>query len=85
MGHYHFIFFHLGYDFISKFNLRYDYVRHNYCFYRNDRYKLKDVFIITRSSAKCWKMVYTNLGDIYVFKSFKKSKYLANYMKSLIK
>ena len=84
MGHYHFIFFHLGKNFLNTFNCRYNYVTHNYIFYRTIRFHLTDCFIICRTSMKCWRVMYYNSEKLYFdYKSFKKTKHLAKYMQSI--
>ena len=56
----HWLLHKLPKDFKMSYRLYYDYKFHRYLFYRNYRYSLRDVFIIVRTSRKCWRVSYVN-------------------------
>lgn len=68
-GRVHWLLWCLGQDFKRAYKLFYNYATHNYCFYRLEKQTLLDVFIIQRTSAQCWRIMYTNTktGDFETF------------------
>ncbi len=56
----HWLLWNLPSEFKSKYQLVYDYAFHNYCFYRMNGRKLYDLFIIVRTSKRCFRVSYVN-------------------------
>ena len=48
-------------DFRLAYVLVYNYAYHRYCFYRKRRKTMYDMFIIVRTSKRCWRVSYVNL------------------------
>lgn len=88
-GRVHWLLLNLSGNFKVNHTLSYDYKSHCYTFYRNISQRNKsiiDVYIIIRTSKRCFKLMYNNLmQDIYITKSFKTSKLCACYMDKLFK
>lgn len=56
----HWLLWNLTPEFKGKYQLIYDYAKHSYTFYRMDGRKLYDIFIVVRTSKRCWKVSYCN-------------------------
>ncbi len=63
LGRVHWLLHNLPIDFKNKYRLEYDYVTHNYIFYRNYRWSILDCFIIVRTSRKCFRCMYYNRNN----------------------
>lgn len=62
-GRVHWLIWALRGEFIHVYEVSYDYLYHNYAFvrYRPHRYNsILDVFIVVRTSKKCWRVMYFN-------------------------
>lgn len=80
----HWLLFNLPLEFKNAYRLRYDYYSHNYFFYRNKGYSVKDCFIVIRSSDKCFKVMYVNtLFNKFVSFSSRSSKRCSKIMYNL--
>lgn len=56
----HWVLWSLPSEFKGKYNLVYDYAQHKYCFYRLNGRKLFDLFVVIRTSKRCFKISYVN-------------------------
>lgn len=90
-GRVHWLLWNLSPNFKGVYRLRFDYNYHRYVFYRtygiDQRSKrLKDCFIIVRTSKKCFRMMYFNdVFQLYLYESFKTSIKCALRMEELFK
>ena len=77
----HWLIHNLEREFKREYTLVFDYAFHRYCFYRLKGRKLHDLFIVYRSSKRCWKVSHVNIetAQIQVF-SCKKSINVARRM-----
>lgn len=71
----HWLLWNLEKEFKGKYELSFDYSYHKYTFYRYRNKKLYDVFIVVRTSKKCFRVMYSNLRthDMQYFSCFKSS------------
>lgn len=60
-GRVHWLLWNLTPEFKGKYTLHFDYRYHNYVFLRYDKRKLRDIFIVMRTSIHRWKCVYFNV------------------------
>lgn len=86
-GRVHWLLLNLSGNFKLNHTLSYNYKTHCYTFYRYTGQRNKrivDVYIIIRTSKRCFKLMYNNLNlDIYITKSFRTSKLCAGFMDKL--
>lgn len=71
-GRVHWLLWALRGEFIHVYQVHYDYLYHNYAFirYRPHRYNsVLDMFIVVRSSKKCWRVSYANMEKL-IFNAF---------------
>lgn len=88
-GRVHNIFADLPGDFMSEYELTYNYQFKNYMFYRRTGYLAKniiDVFIIVKTSRRCYRVNYCNSKYLYFCNfSAQNSKELADIMYKIFK
>lgn len=85
-GRVHWLILNLSNQFKSSFICSYHYNKHNYSFYRyiGHSKRLFDLFVIVRTSKRCFKLVYTNfISSIYIARTFRTSKECAMYMHAI--
>ena len=77
-GRVHWLLWCLPPDFKRVYKLYFNYAYHRYCFYRLEKHEIIDVFIVNRTSAHCWRVMYVNTktGDFQYF-SNKYSRHIA--------
>lgn len=77
-GRVHWLLWCLPPDFKRAYKLYFNYAYHRYCFYRLEKHEIIDVFIVNRTSAHCWRVMYVNTktGDFQYF-SNKYSRHIA--------
>lgn len=71
-GRVHWLLWALRGEFLHVYQVRYDYLFHNYAFvrFRPHRYNsLLDIFVVVRSSKKCWRVIYYN-DERIIFETF---------------
>lgn len=56
----HWLLHNLSRDFKGAYRLCYNYASHNYMFYRMSGRKLYDIFIVQRTSKRCFRVMYCN-------------------------
>lgn len=80
-GRVHWLLWSLSPDFKYTYRIYYNYAFHRYCFYRIEKNNLHDIFIVNRTSAHCWRVMYVNTitGDFQYF-SHKFSRPLSVWM-----
>lgn len=81
----HWLLFELSLGFKGYYKLLYDYDRHSYCFYHNyfsgRSSRLKEVFIVIRTSKRCYRlMYYDNVRNSFFYESFKSARQCAQFM-----
>lgn len=79
----HWILLHLNSAFFNAYKCFYRYSNHNYIFYRfvGNRKKINDLFVVCRTSKKCFRLMYVNIAyDVYFYRSFATSKECAVFM-----
>lgn len=81
----HWLLFELTPTFKGYYKLLYDYETHSYCFYHNycngRSNRLKEVFIVIRTSKRCYRMMYHNYDTrIFVYRSFSTAHDCASFM-----
>ena len=66
-GRVHWLLWELNKEFKSKYLCSYDYALHRYCFYRMDgrSHRLYDVFLVVRTSRRCFRVTYYNVHTNY--------------------
>lgn len=88
-GRVHWLLWNLSPLFKGRYKLRFDYAYHNYVFYRvygidQRSNRLKDCFIIIRTSKRCFRLMYYNDAyRLYIYESFKTSEKCAFRMEEL--
>ena len=77
----HWLLHNLETEFKGKYQLIWKYENHSYTFYRMSGKKLYDVFIVVRTSKRCFRVSYANsrTGEMQTF-SCKKSSICARRM-----
>lgn len=75
--YYSYLLFYLSNDFLSCYNSLYQRENNIYCFYRLGKRKLLDMFVITRSSDKCYHLTYINDNKDFYVGSYQTAKKLA--------
>lgn len=68
-GRVHWLLWNLRRDFKGAYQLSFDYVTHNYVFYRMQHRQLYDVFVVVRTSRHCWRCMYSNVNQ-HIFEYF---------------
>jgi hypothetical protein len=56
----HWLLHNLEREFKANYKLSFNYANHSYMFYRMNGKKIKDVFIVVRTSKRCWRVSYAN-------------------------
>lgn len=84
----HWLLFHLSPGFKAKYKLIFDYKFHSYCFYRpvygHTSIKFIDLFVVVRTSKRCFRLMYVNRTTAWVtYESFKTSQACATYMERM--
>lgn len=80
-GRVHWLLWCLPPDFKGTYTLYYNYTYHRYLFYRIKKGALHDVFIVNRTSAHCWRVMYVNTKtDDFEYFSNKYSRLIARRM-----
>lgn len=84
----HWLLWELSYQFKGYYKLLYNYETHRYCFYRNyldnNSKRLKEVFIVIRTSKRCYRMMYYNhFLSYFTYESFRSARTCARRMQEL--
>lgn len=84
----HWLLWELSPSFKGYYRLLYDYKYHKYCFYRNycnnRGNRLKEIFIVIRTSKRCFRVMYYNdYRNIFAYSTFKSSKKCAEWMMNI--
>lgn len=83
-GRVHWLLWALRGEFVHVYEVHYDYLYHNYAFirYRPHRYNcILDIFIVIRTSNKCWRVFYFNDERmIFKFESCKTFRECASWI-----
>ena len=83
-GRVHWLLWHLPAEFKGKYELYYDYKKHNYTFARHSGRKLYDVFIVKQTSKHWWRCMYVNLEtQKYECFGYRNTRIIAEYMVEL--
>lgn len=80
-GRVHWLIWNLPPEFKNSYRLFYNYASHNYMFYRNKGFSIYDIFIVVRTSKRCFRVSYVNT-ETSEFQTFSctKSKHAAHRM-----
>lgn len=65
-GRVHWLLWHLPGEFKNSYLFDFDYLRHNYIFYRLNGSKLYDFFAVTRTSKHYFRCVYVRCQNQYI-------------------
>ena len=60
IGRVHWLLWHLEREFKQEYILSFDYATHSYLFYRMKKRQLYDVFVVVRTSKRCFRVMYAN-------------------------
>ena len=64
-GRVHWFLLHLSPMVKTRFKLFWDYEYHNYALIRTEKRTLIDVFVVVRSSERCFRVIYFNKKTLY--------------------
>lgn len=80
-GRVHWMLFNLPSEFKGAYRLSYDYVKHNYIFYRMNGMRLYDVFIVVQTSRHYWRVMYAHTEkQIYECFGYKNTRVISEKM-----
>ena len=82
-GRVHWLLWNMSPKILSRYILSYDYLYHRYIFYRMEgrSFRLYDVFIVFRSSKRCFRVMYSNCKlKVFEYISCKTSQSAADKM-----
>lgn len=71
----HWLIWNLEKEFKKEYEKSFDYAYHKYTFYRYEGKKLYDIFIVVRTSKRCFRVMYSNIHtkEIQYFSCYKSS------------